>query len=199
MKVYCKISKRNTLKGKGGEKMFPQVLTYSKIGSDQILEMMERNAGVKPGETMKAMTGLNQVICEMLSNGHRVQINGLGTFAVSVKGEIKKKDNGSLALENAYINKVIYTPDASLMKELRAVSVLLLSQQVDENGSLTDDSALDAALGVLEKEGVILSETFAKECGVSREYARQWLERLTQAGLLKRTGSKNRYVYLENS
>lgn len=196
MHVICKISKRNTLKGKGAEKLFPKAVMYNTLDNNSIVDAMERNCGVKPGETQKVVAGMQQTLYEMLGNGHRVKINGLGTFSIGVKGGVIQREDGRMALKDTYINKVVFTPDANLMHSLRSVPVVLRSQQVDENGVLTEDVALDVAIRVLDNKGAILCQDFASSTGVSDTYARQWLEKLVDNGLLRRVGSKNRYVYL---
>lgn len=198
MNLLCKINKSTTLNGKGAQKMFPKLITYSTIDTDEFVDMLHRNCGVNPGDALKVVAGMGQVMTEMLSNGHRIHIRGLGTFALSLKGNIKEKDDGTKALDDVYINKVVYTPDKRLMRELRSAKVGLATQNVFESRTLDQSSALDLANAVLKRDGVILTETFAKEADVSLTSARHWLARLTDAGLLIRQGSRNRYFYLAN-
>lgn len=195
MNLYCKINKSTTLNGKGAQKMFPKLITYSTIDTDELVDMLHRNCGVNPGDTLKVVAGMGQVMAEMLSNGHRIHVRGLGTFALSLKGNIKEKDDGTKALDNVYINKVVYTPDKRLMRDLCAAKVGLATQTVFASHTLNQDTALNAANAVLKRDGVILTETFAGEANVSLTYARRWLTRLTDNGLLVRQGSRNRYLY----
>lgn len=70
---------------KGGKKLYLNIVSFSNIGNDQIVEYLAANSGINKPLAIAAVSALRSVFVNYLMNGHTVQIPQLGTFSLSAK------------------------------------------------------------------------------------------------------------------
>lgn len=70
---------------KGVTKLYPNIVSYKNIKSDDLIEYMVSNSSVSKSTVLAAIGALRQLFSNYVLNGHRVQIPQLGIFGVSAK------------------------------------------------------------------------------------------------------------------
>lgn len=68
--------KKQKLKGK----WYPRSFTAGKVGTRDVAEHLSRISTVSPGDTYAVLTGLGQVLGDLMESGNSVKLEGLGTF-----------------------------------------------------------------------------------------------------------------------
>ena len=90
----------------------------STITKTALAKIMARGSTFSVGEVDGVMTDFAQYICDQLLAGNAVDIEGLGTFKLSVSGQSKEKAE-DVTSQGAVIS-VLFTPDADMTERLNS-------------------------------------------------------------------------------
>ena len=157
--------------------VYPVVVDAGRIDADALVEMMVRNCNVPKSQVMAVLSGLAEVLTEMLTLGHSVEVPWLGFFMPKVKGKVVTDCKGAMVVGNAR-GDVAFKPKEKLTESFSDVTYKVVSQKVRENVSLTPDEAVKVVDGLMEKRPVFSVNDFADEAGCSPNYARRVLDGL---------------------
>lgn len=142
-----------------------------------------------------ALGTLKDVMLHELKKGHSVSFPGIGSFRLSLKGDIEIK-NSHYCGKNVHVDNLVFRPDRELLHEV-------CSFEVDQEpfGQIVDlnDAEVESRLTKLfvSKESVSHKDiTFAFERTLSRNRITKLLRRLVSEGRIIRQGkgAKTRYL-----
>ena len=105
-------------------------ITYSRIGSDDLLEAAARNSGINEATIFAGMKGVVNEFENFLMNGHSVQVPLLGTFRISLRGKAvaTQEEAGANAV---YRRGIIYTPTTRLKAKLKSLSLSAIPADIE--------------------------------------------------------------------
>ena len=92
-------------------KWYARIKPVSTKGLKEIAEIIQRNASVKRSDVMAVLTELPEVMNDMLREGHRVKIEGLGAFKIgisSLPADTEKDFNVKQHIKNS---RIIFQPE----------------------------------------------------------------------------------------
>lgn len=104
----------------GVKKLYPNIVSYKKISSNDLIEYMVQNSSVSKATALAAVAALRQVFNNYVLNGHGVQIPQLGTFSLSAKTSAVAtlKECGADCVKSL---KIRFTPTVLLKNACKAV------------------------------------------------------------------------------
>lgn len=114
----------------GSGKAFYRLATYSNFPMDDFVGFMERNEGLKESQIRAVIAGLTHQLANMLSMGHSVTIDGLGTFRISLGPKPGKEieefdsDESKRNAESIGVRKVLFKPDKGFVQMVDACTKL---------------------------------------------------------------------------
>ena len=118
----------------GGKKLYPNIVSFSNIGNDQMVEYLAVNSGINRPLAIAAVNALRAIFVNYLMNGHTVQIPQLGTFSLSARTKsVADKDKAGPSCIKAI--RIRFTPAGTTMQAAKSVKF----------SSLVDDDTLDMA------------------------------------------------------
>lgn len=188
MELNCILMRSKTLNGGRGTKIFPKVVNYDRTRADEFVDKVSQLCHVPRGQVLNVLSSVADVLTTEIGNGHTVTIQDLGTFGVSMKGDVLPDDNGVLQLRNARVAGVNFSPARRLKSELSHTKFTLISHNVKEIEQPTDEQLMDAARRATNEYGYIIRQGFAAAAGISYSYAGKTLNRLADEGKLEREG-----------
>ena len=120
----------------GGTRLYPNIVSYKKIGNDELINYMVQNSGINKAVAIAATAALRQVFENYVLNGHSVQIPQLGTFSPSARTKAVSKlaDCNASCIENV---KLRFTPTGSTQQACKAVKF---------QGLIKDDEVLKSMI-----------------------------------------------------
>lgn len=132
------------IKKKGVNPQTKEVIYYAKwtrhetVDKSELSEIMARTSTFSVGEVDGLIVDFAQQICDQLLAGNAVNIQGLGTFKLSVscKAQANKDDVTS---QGAKVN-VLFDPDVKLTKRLNADSKFKFVEKPTAEGKKDVDS-----------------------------------------------------------
>lgn len=192
MSIKCIIRQINAL-DETKESLYPEVVHAATIREDEFVEMVCRNRGLEPAQVKAVLSGVSRTAGTLLSLGHRVKIEGLGSLSVSVKGDLEQDGRGVIQLKNAALKTIKITPARKLLREAAPCGFSLLSHEPQVRATADPDAACAAAGALLGQKPYFVSSEFQEEAGVSRSLAKKLLTALEQDGIVRkhRSGGSN--------
>ena len=146
------------------------------------------------GELLSALDVLTRVMVHEMKMGNAVKLPGLGTFRLSLKGEIEVKQ-GNYHGKDVHVDGLLFEPDRKLLDEVCDIEV---DQVPVGNMFRTEDTEVEQRLAALfaEQETITNQDVFyAFELKLTRRRITTLLSRLVREGKLIREGrgSQTRY------
>lgn len=184
MAIGCVIRKTTgVLKDK--DVYYVEPTTYSLIDSEALLQYVEQNFQTHSGQVLAAVSAVVRQMIVFLQIGHRVQVPGLGTFALKMKGKVEPDGEGVLQLKEAKYTGIQFTPDKVFARILHKTTFTLVSHNVHANYTqIDDDQAMAIARDLCNTYGGFLVQDFGSRVGCSYGYARKVLNGLVNTGRL---------------
>ena len=111
--------------GRIEQRAYYRLKTYSNFSMEQFVDFMVNNQRLKEGEVRSVIVGMVQEVAKILSLGHSVTIDGLGTFRASL-GIVEDKgmdgfDQTEESKRNAQsvgVKNVLFKADKKFVKEV---------------------------------------------------------------------------------
>ena len=121
---YFKLKRKFFINGELKEKYLPKIQIETKVGFEEIAEMIEKKSTVSRGDIMGVLSELETTACWMLENGHPVTLGLMGTFYPYVEAKtVDSPEEVSGKLITRF--KAIFKPSAYLKKRFKVVKFVL--------------------------------------------------------------------------
>ncbi|MBR1791024.1 MAG: hypothetical protein IJ754_04625 [Bacteroidaceae bacterium] len=139
------------------------------------------------GELLSALDVLTRVMVHEMKMGNAVKLPGLGTFRLSLKGEIEVKQ-GNYHGKNVHVDGLLFEPDHDLLAKVRDIEV---DQVPVGNMFRTEDTEVEQRLEALfsQQETITNQDVYyAFDLLLTRRRVTTLLSRLVREGKLIREG-----------
>lgn len=156
----------------------------------------ERHWGslLRGGDIAHALSEVRRIMLHEMENGNSVTLPGIGTFRLSLKGQIEVAA-GNYHGRNVRVDDILFLPDRELREEVRHFDV---SQVPCAGAGLGTEQEVETRLTGLfaEHESITHKDVaFAFEHTLSKHRVSSLLQRLTAQGRLLREGSGSQTRY----
>lgn len=182
--IKCKIMRSHNCPGAAGETAYPRTIAYNTLKESDFTKLVSDTRNLTQGEVKAVLTGAAEVLATYLSVGHSVQVEGLGTFSLSMKGDVKPDKKGTLQLDGAKIKTVNFMPSKQIKRTLGDIKFELVSHEINDAARLNTATAMKIATSLCQNKGLFSSNDFASYAGISYTYARKILLGLVESGAL---------------
>ena len=149
---------------------------------------------LQKGELISALEVLHRVMVHEMEKGNAVQLPGLGTFRLSVKGDIEVKD-GYLHGKNVHVDGLLFEPDRKLLSEVCDIEVNQVphGQMIHAQG----DEVEQRLAALFAEQDTITNQDVYHAFGLllTRRRVTSLLSRLVREGKLIREGSGSQTRY----
>lgn len=154
--------------------VYPVVIDAGRIDAGALVEMMVRNCNVPESQVLAVLSSLSEVLTEMLTLGHSVEVPWLGYFMPKVKGKVVTNSNGTSVVDNAR-GDVAFKAKEKVAERFSDITYRVVSQKVCDNVSLTDEEVVRVVGTLKVKRSFFSVKDFADKVGCSSGYARKML------------------------
>lgn len=191
MSVEYKITKTHGVR----EKEYVKAVIRKKESMNSLAESIQESCTLTVHDVKAALSAMNSALVAELKDGGSVTIDGLGTFSLSLSGEIVKDENGVPKASHLGVRSVSFRPLQSFVKQFSDVSFhrSRMMDVSDVEHSLAQ--VLDIASGLLESKGAFTLSDFCTVSGMGRKKALQALNELASADKLRVWRSGRTYIF----
>lgn len=185
-------------KGEEAKHYYPVVANEDKLTAEEFCEQIHQRCTLTKSDIWAVMKGAAQILTEHLSNGMRVELPELGTFAASIVSDEPITDvDDKLIARHLRIDNIDFTPRMALMKELHRVNFHRTDQVVKHRAVLTDQQLIESVKSLCAESPTHSFDCmdFQSKIGVRRTKACALLSELTERGVLQKYGKWNSPYY----
>lgn len=179
---------------KGADIVYPSALDAGRISARKFVEGIEHNCQIGMAQTQAVLSAVASELQKYLELGHSVEIPGLGTFSLEIKGKVGETPTGAKTIENAKA-VVGFLPKVDMRRSLQNAKCKIVSDKVARSRSLTEDESLEIAAKLLDENGYFVQRQFAGAAGVSQGYASKLLRQLEAKRLIGYNKSDRIKIY----
>lgn len=124
MEIKFTIAKRGTVPAEGGEvRLRPRLEKRPTVDAVEFQRSSFRfNSSISSGELAHALDLLQRVMLHEMEKGNAVSLPGIGTFRLSLKGEIEVKD-GYYHGRDVHVSGINFQPDRELLSKVKRFTV----------------------------------------------------------------------------
>ena len=177
---------------------YPVVANAPVVHSDQLYEQMSHGCTLTPADAKAFLSALRDAMIHHLSMGRRVEIEGLGTFSVTLKSDspILYSDDKQTA-RHLSVGSINYRPKRALLNALSDIQFRRARLTNPHAARLTDEQIVHRLRHYLaaSRERLLTTTHFVEATGYSRSRAYRELPGLVQRGILIKMGTPHSPYY----
>ena len=185
-----KLQELNDMRDEGKRRVYPKMVTNRTLSRKEFVKMMQHyHRGISESTTEAVLTDVVDMLADMLSMGCNVNLEGFGTFSLSLGFEDDKPTEmqtdddmmkyRKVGVENVnfnsspeFVKAVKMETDCDLEREMSGVKVI-------RKQFYSKEERIARALEVIEKNGVLTLGDYASINNLSRTAASMELKELT--------------------
>lgn len=177
-----KLVEMTDLRNTGKRRVYPKLVTNRTMSFSNLLDKMKLyNRGLSPTVVDAAVTDVRDMLVELLSMGYNVNIEGLGTFSLSLDFEDDKPtemqgDDDKMIYRKVGVKNVNFKPSPELVKDIKHKTDPDLERdmggvKVIRKELYTREQRVARALKVIDENGFIGLTDYAYINNLSRTAA----------------------------
>lgn len=138
--------------------VYPKAIDAGRINADELAKLMVSNCSVSYSQVVAVLSALAEVVGDMMTLGHSVEIDGIGVLEPKVKGRVVYGENNKPKIKDGKAT-VSFKAAKKLGKKFQDVSFKLASDKVRNNVTLSDDEATHKAFALAKNDVCFPSRT----------------------------------------
>lgn len=179
-----------------GTSYHPRPVAGQTVGPDELYERIATRTTLTAADMKAALSALAESIAGALGAGHRVHVEGLGYFSVSLGGDVQQDPAGHLQLHNACVRSVLFHPERTFLNRFRNVRLTRSRSGNHSSEDASDQDLMATARQLAASGSPFTAKQFRRACGLTPATAYRALRRLTENGLLRRSTIGNVALYV---
>ncbi len=194
----------------GKRKVYPKMVTNRTLSRKEFIEKMQfYHRGISPSTTEAVLMDVEDMLIRMLSMGYNVNLEGLGTFSLSLGFEDNKPtemqgDDDKMTYRKVGVRDVNFSASPELVKALKRETDSDLERdmsgvKVIRKQLYSKEERIARALKVIEDNGVLTLGDYAYINNLSRTAASLELKAITteEASPIQSKGSGSHKVWVK--
>ena len=167
-------------------KYHARLVTEGKLTTKDIARKIAGQCSIKESDVIGVFVALEDILCKSLGEGEIVQLDGIGSFRISVKSPAVK-DKHEVRAESIAFRNIVYTPEKKLLGKLSATRFERV--KYSHCSAELSNIEIDGLLAEYFKDHeYITTQAMRKLCGLSYSTALRRLQERVKEGRLKHPG-----------
>ena len=185
-----KLQELNDMRDEGKRRVYPKMVPYRTLSRKEFVEQMQSyHRDLSQGTIEAVLTDVEDVLVRMLSMGYNVNLEGLGTFSLSLGFEDDKPtemqtDDDMMKYRKVGVKNVNFNSSPEFVKAVKMETDCDLEREMSgvkviRKQLYSREERIARALEVIEKNGVLTLGDYASINNLSRTAASMELKELT--------------------
>ena len=185
-----KLQELNDMRDEGKRRVYPKMVTTRTLSRKEFVKMMQHyHRGISESTTEAVLTDLVDMLADMLSMGYNVNLEGFGTFSLSLGFEDDKPtemqtDDDMMKYRKVGVKNVNFNSSPEFVKAVKMETDCDLEREMSgvkviRKQLYSKEERIARALEVIEKNGVLTLGDYASINNLSRTAASMELKELT--------------------
>ena len=208
--VKYKLQEMADVHNTGKRKVYPKMVTNRTLSRKEFVERMQGyHRGISPSTTEAVLMDVEDMLVQMLSMGYNVNLEGLGTFSLSLGFEDDKPtemqgDDDKMIYRKVGVKNINFNASPEFVKAVKRETDRDLERdmggvKVIRKQLYTKEERIARALKVIEENGAITLGEYAYINNLSRTAASLELKAITskEASPIQSKGSGSHKVWVK--
>lgn len=185
-----KLQELNDMRDEGKRRVYPKMVTNRTLSRKEFVKMMQNyHRGISESTTEAVLTDVVDMLADMLSMGYNVNLEGFGTFSLSLGFEDDKPtemqtDDDMMKYRKVGVKNVNFNSSPEFVKAVKMETDCDLEREMSGVKVIckqlySKEERIARALDVIEKNGVLTLGDYASINNLSRTAASMELKELT--------------------
>ena len=185
-----KLQELNDLRDEGKRRVYPKMVTNRTLSRKEFVKMMQHyHRGISESTTEAVLTDVVDMLADMLSMGYNVNLEGFGTFSLSLGFEDDKPtemqtDDDMMKYRKVGVKNVNFNSSPEFVKAVKMETDCDLEREMSgvkviRKQLYSKEERIARALEVIEKNGVLTLGDYASINNLSRTSASMELKEIT--------------------
>uniref|UniRef100_UPI003FEFA0D6 HU family DNA-binding protein n=1 Tax=Prevotella sp. TaxID=59823 RepID=UPI003FEFA0D6 len=185
-----KLQELNDMRDEGKRRVYPKMVTNRTLSRKEFVKMMQNyHRGISESITEAVLTDVVDMLADMLSMGYNVNLEGFGTFSLSLGFEDDKPtemqtDDDMMKYRKVGVKNVNFNSSPEFVKAVKMETDCDLEREMSgvkviRKQLYSKEERIARALDVIEKNGVLTLGDYASINNLSRTAASMELKELT--------------------
>ena len=185
-----KLQELNDMRDEGKRRVYPKMVTNRTLSRKEFVKMMQHyHRGISESTTEAVLTDVVDMLADMLSMGYNVNLEGFGTFSLSLGFEDDKPtemqtDDDMMKYRKVGVKNVNFNSSPEFVKAVKMETDCDLEREMSgvkviRKQLYSKEERIARALEVIEKNGVLTLGDYASIYNLSRTAASMELKELT--------------------
>lgn len=185
-----KLQELNDMRDEGKRRVYPKMVTNRTLSRKEFVKMMQHyHRGISESTTEAVLTDVVDMLADMLSMGYNVNLEGFGTFSLSLGFEDDKPtemqtDDDMMKYRKVGVKNVNFNSSPEFVKAVKMETDCDLEREMSgvkviRKQLYSREERIARALEVIEKNGVLTLGDYASINNLSRTSASMELKELT--------------------
>lgn len=177
------------------ESYYVRALTREVKTTAELSEIIQARTTATTSDVKVVLDALCATMSEELLRGNHVQIDGLGTFGASMRGDVVRDKLGRLQLRNARVHHVRFHPSNALMQRLVDARFARQPHGHRPAQEVSREMLIETAQRLGSDGAFFTTSEYASELRLTLSTARRRLKGLVAEGLLTQFGTRGRTFF----
>ena len=185
-----KLQEMSDMRDEGKRRVYPKMVPYRTLSRKEFVEQVQSyHRDLSQGTIEAVLTDVEDVLGRMLSMGYNVNLEGLGTFSLSLGFEDDKPkemqtDDDMMKYRKVGVKNVNFNSSPEFVKAVKMETDCDLEREMSgvkviRKQLYSKEERIARALEVIEKNGVLTLGDYASVNNLSRTSASMELKKLT--------------------
>ena len=185
-----KLQEMGDMRYDGKRRVYPKMVTNRTLSRKEFVKMMQNyHRGISESTTEAVLTDVVDMLADMLSMGYNVNLEGFGTFSLSLAFEDEKPreiqaEDDKMTYRKVGVKDINFKASPEFIKEVKRETDRELERdmggvKVIRKQLYSKEERIARALEVIEKNGVLTLGDYASINNLSRTAASMELKELT--------------------
>ena len=185
-----KLQEMSDMRDEGKRRVYPKMVPYRTLSRKEFVEQVQSyHRDLSQGTIEAVLTDVEDVLVRMLSMGYNVNLEGLGTFSLSLGFEDDKPkemqtDDDMMKYRKVGVKNVNFNSSPEFVKAVKMETDCDLEREMSgvkviRKQLYSKEERIARALEVIEKNGVLTLGDYASVNNLSRTSASMELKKLT--------------------
>ena len=185
-----KLQELNDMRDEGKRRVYPKMVTNRTLSRKEFVKMMQHyHRGISESTTEAVLTDVVDMLADMLSMGYNVNLEGFGTFSLSLGFEDDKPtemqtDDDMMKYRKVGVKNVNFNSSPEFVKAVKMETDCDLEREMSgvkviRKQLYSKEERIARALEIIEKNGVLTLADYASINNLSRTAASMELKELT--------------------
>lgn len=179
-------------------KFHARVITKDVITTKNLRESINKKCTVAPADVAAVLTALSQEMCEALSNGYSVHLDGLGHFSLGLKCSSDVNPKHVLSSDIS-IKNVRFIPEKDFSEKLKLATFERSVERSRHSDRLDDEEIIERVNDYFKQATIMRRPDFEKITGFTKSKSLRVLKQLLKMDVISNIGTDRQPIYVKHS